>query len=154
MRRVLLVSAAAVSLSVPVSVALVGSSSPAFASSSLTCTKISGSSTGTVTFKKCDVPSADKKTYKSGSISYSDLTSTGGNLTWSSSGATTTVSGPTVSSPGRGLCNNYSTEEDITATVSGGTSVVTNDGDTLTADICVSRMTGKVSLVKGSTASL
>ncbi len=67
MRRVLVAAATALALSVPASVAsiaFVGSSSPAFASSSLTCARVKGKFSGSMTIEKCSVPSADKKTYK------------------------------------------------------------------------------------------
>ncbi len=158
MRRVLLAVAAAVSFSVPASVALVGTSSPAFASSSLTCTKLGGNFNTSITIKKCSVPSADKKTYKSASVVVATLAS-GGTFRWSSSGATTTLFPASITSPGRGRCGPYDTEQDITALVSGGTSVVTNGDDTFAADVCVynargSHPGGMTKLVKGTTVSI
>ena len=158
MRRVLLAIAAAVSFSVPASVALIGTSSPAFAASSLTCTKLGGNFNTSITIKKCSVLPADKKTYKSASVVVSTLAS-GGTFTWSSSGATTTLGPASITSPGRGRCSAYDTEQDITAIVTGGTSVVTNGGDTFTADVCVynprgNNPGGMTHLVKGTTVSI
>jgi hypothetical protein len=158
MRRVLLAVAAAVSFSVPASVALVGTSSPAFASSSLTCMKLSGNFNSSITIKKCSVPPADTKTYKSASVVVSTLAS-GGTFTWSKSGATTTLGPAIITSPGRGRCSGYDTEQDITATVTGGTSEVTNADDTFAADVCVynprgNNPGGMTKLVTGTTVSI
>ena len=158
MRRILLAVAAAVSFSVPASVALIGTSSPAFASSSLTCMKLGGNFNTSITTKKCSVPPADKKTYKSASVVVSTLAS-GGTFTWSSSGATTTLGPASITSPGRGRCGKYDTEQDITAIVTGGTSMVTSEGDTFAADVCVrnaspSHPGGMTKLVKGTTVSI
>ncbi len=158
MRRVLLAAAAVLSLSIPTSVGLLSNSSPAFASSTLTCTKVSGDFNTSITIRNCSVPSADEKTYKSASVVVSTLTS-GGTFTWSKSRATTTLGPATISSPGRGRCGRFDTEQDITASVTGGTSIVTSEGDTFSADVCVykttpSYMSGMTKLVKGTTASI
>ena len=156
MRRVLVAAATALALSVPASVAsiaFVGSSSPAFASSSLTCARVKGNFSGSMTIEKCSVPSADKKTYKIASTVVSSLTS-GGTFTWSNSGATTSLGSASISSIGKGRCNMYETEEDITATVTGGTSAVTQVGDSFSADVCVNKSDRNMSLVKKTTVSI
>jgi hypothetical protein len=145
-------AATVVALSVPASVALVGSSSPAFASSSLTCKSMTGKITTTVTISKCNVPKGDAKTYAKASGKASAL-AVGGTLTWSSSKATTVIGKPTVTSPGQGRCASGSTEEDATGSVTGGTAVVTKTGDTFAADVCISSA-GAITLVPGTTASL
>jgi hypothetical protein len=153
MRRVLLAAATAVALSVPASVAVVGNSSPAFASSSLTCKSMTGTITTTVTISKCNVPRGDGKTYAKATGKASSL-AVGGTLTWSSSKKTTIIGKPTVTSPGQGRCASGSTEEDATGSVTGGTAVVTKAGDTFAADVCLNNSTGALSLVPGTTASL
>lgn len=152
MRRVLLAAATAVALSVPASVALVGSATPAFAASSITCSSLTGTITTTVTVKTCTVPKADKRTYASASGSASSLAE-GGTLTWSTSKATTIISKPTLTSPGQGRCASGSTEEDAVGTVTGGTAVVTKVGDVFSADVCITAK-GKITLVSGTKASL
>ncbi|MGO8871671.1 MAG: hypothetical protein ACLQPH_09785, partial [Acidimicrobiales bacterium] len=56
------------SLPIPASVGLLSNSSPAFASSTLTCAKVSGDFNTSITIRNCSVPSADEKTYKSASV--------------------------------------------------------------------------------------
>jgi hypothetical protein len=158
MRRALLVAATAVALVAPVSVGLIDNSSPAFASSGLTCTKVSGDFHSSITIRKCAVPPTDRKGYGSASVVVSALAS-GGKFTWSKSGATTTLGPATISSPGQGRCGKFSTEQDITATVTGGTSVVTSAADTFSADVCVYKttpgyMSGMTKLVKGTMVSI
>lgn len=158
MRRVLLVAATAVALSVPASVGLVGISSPAFAVSALTCMKVSGHFNTSITIRKCTVPTTDRKGYGSASVVVSTLAS-GGTLTWSKSRATTTLGPASISSPGRGRCGRFSTEHDITAAVTGGTSAVTSTGNTFSADVCVYKttagyMSDMTKLVMGTTASI
>jgi hypothetical protein len=151
MRRILLMTAAVAAAAIPASVVIVGTSTPAFASYSLTCAKMSGTDTGTVTISKCDVPKADKKTYKSASGAAAALES-GGTITWSSSGATTTIAKPTLSS-GPGTCKKGDTEVTATGPVTGGTSTVTSSSDTFYAEVCVAS-NGALSLVKGTDAEL
>ena len=90
MRRILTMVALAATITIPASVAVttLGSAGPAFASSSVTCSKLKGSDSGTVTISKC-TPSGGKG-YKSASGTAATL-ATGGNITWKSSKATTTV---------------------------------------------------------------
>ena len=138
----------------PASIAIVGTSSPAFASSSLSCKKMTGNASSTVTISKCTpLTKAEKKLYKSASGN-SVARETGGTITWSSSGNTTTIGKPTVTSPGQGRCKKGNDEEDATGTVTGGTAAVTNAGDTFSADVCVNTSTGAIVLVKGTTADL
>jgi hypothetical protein len=158
MRRVLVAASTFIALCVPASVGLVGISSPAFAGSSLTCMKLSGDFNASITLRKCSVPLSDVKSYKAASVVVSTLAS-GGTFTWSKSGATTSLGPATISSLGRGRCGPYDTEQDITAAVTGGTSLLTGGGDTFSADVCVYKtttgsMSGMTKLVKGTTASL
>jgi hypothetical protein len=158
MRRVLFVTAIAVAFSVPASTGFVRASSPAFAGSVLTCTKVSGRFIASLIIRRCTVPLADRRTYGSASIVVSTLSS-GGTITWAKSGATTTLGPATITSPGRGRCGVFDTEHDISATVTGGTSAVTNKGDTFSADVCVYKttpayMNSMTKLVMGTTASI
>lgn len=154
MRRILLAAAAVGALSIPASVAIVGNASPASAASSLSCKKLSGNATSTVTIKKCSpLTKAEKKLYKSASGSSAALAN-GGTITWSPAGTTTVISKPTVTSPGQGRCKKNNVEEDATGSVTGGTAAVTHAGDTFSADICLNTATNAISLVKGTTAEL
>lgn len=158
MRRFVLVAATAVTLCLPISVGVVANSSPAYAVSGLTCASVSGRFNTSIAIRKCTVPSTDDKSYRSASVVVSTLTS-GGTFTWSKSGATTTLGPATISSPGRGRCASHDTEQDITATVTGGTSVVTGAGDTFSAALCVYKttpgyMSDMTKLVKGTTATI
>jgi hypothetical protein len=155
MRRLLTGAAVAVALSIPASVAAVGvvSSAPAFASSSITCTSLKGTITGTVTIGKC-TPSGGKG-YKSASAPASSLAS-GGTLTWTKSGATTTVS-LSVTSPGQGGCKKGYVEEDATGSVTAASTTgagIPAVGDATSARACADISNGKITLVKGSTFSL
>jgi hypothetical protein len=145
MRRLLVAAATALALSVPVSVAVVGTSAPAWAASSVSCGKL----TGTITITKCTPKSS---TNVSASAPASALTS-GGTLTWASSGGTTTVS-MTVTSPGQGGCKKGYTEYDANGTVTGGTSTYTHVHDVTSTRACVSTAKNKIALVKGTKALL
>jgi hypothetical protein len=149
MRRLLVAAATALALSVPASVAVIGTSAPAWAASSVSCGKLSGTITGNITITKCTPKSA---TNKSASAPASALTS-GGTLTWASSGGTTTVS-MTVTSPGQGGCKAGYTEYDANGHVTGGTSTYTHVGDVTSTRACVSTAKNKIALVKGTKALL
>jgi hypothetical protein len=158
-RRILTLAAVAAAFTIPVSAATVvlGSSSPASASSSLSCAKLTGNINNNVTITKCTpLTKAEKKTYKSGSAVALDLAE-GGTITWSSSGATTIISAPTLTT-GPGTCKtstkNPVTEETATGTVTGGNAAVTNNGDTFYAEVCVNNNSGAITLVKGTYALL
>ena len=154
-RRVLTLAAVAAAFTIPISTATVvlGGSSPATASSSLSCAKLTGNISTTVTISKCTpLTKAEKKTYKSASASTGVIAS-GGALTWSSSGTTTVISAP-VTSSGPGTCPKADTEVTATGTVTGGTAAVTASGDTFYAEVCANNKSGKLSLVKGTDALL
>jgi len=159
MRRVILGVAALATMAVPVGIVTLTMAPAANASSSITCTKLKGTETGVVTVSKCSVPSADKKTYKSLGGSAVQL-ATGGSLSWTSSGATTIVSAPTLSTPSGGCKATKpgkaptQTETLATGTVTGGTSAVTHVGDTYRIELCITIKNGKLSLVKGTVVSL
>jgi hypothetical protein len=158
MRRIVLVAVIAISLSTPVSAGLLVQVAPAYAVSGMTCTKVSGYFDGTLKVRRCAVPPADVHGYGSASVVASTLVS-GGTLTWAKSGATTILGPATITSVGRGRCGKYETEQDITATVTGGTAAVTAAGDTFSADVCVymtspGYMSTMTKLVKGTTATI
>ncbi len=155
MRRILTMVALAATITIPASVAVttLGSAGPAFASSSVTCSKLKGSDSGTVTISKC-TPSGGKG-YKSASGTAATL-ATGGNITWKSSKATTTVGDASVTSPGQGGCKKGSTEYDftgkVTAASTSGTGIPAVN-DTVSARACVTSK-GALSLVKGTVMDL
>jgi hypothetical protein len=113
--------------------------------SSVQCAKVTGNATGTMAISKCKPKAAG---YKSATA-----TAFGGTLTWKTSGRTTVASLDDTSSPGQGACPAGDTEEDVSGSVSGGTSTYTATGDTVAAQLCVSP-SGKLSLVKGTTFGL
>jgi hypothetical protein len=144
----------AAAISVPAAAATAGfTAGPAFAASSVTCTSLKGTDTGTVTIGKC-TPSGGKG-YKTASGAAASLAS-GGNITWSNSHATTTIGDTSVSSPGQGGCKKKTTEYDFTGTVTAASTSGTGIpkvGDAVSARACVAS-TGKLSLVKGTVMDL
>ncbi len=153
MRRILTVVAIAATITIPASVATLGAAGPAFASSSVSCTSLKGSDTGTVTIGKC-TPSGGKG-YKTASGAAATL-ATGGNITWKNSGATTTVGDASVTSPGQGGCKKKTTEYDFSGKVTAASTTgvgIPAVGDTVSARACVTS-SGKLSLVKGTSMEL
>jgi hypothetical protein len=128
-------------------------SGQAFASSSVSCTGLKGTETGTITISKCS-PSGGKG-YKSASGASVSL-ATGGNITWSNSGATTTIGDTNVSSPGQGSCPKKQTEYEYTGTVTAASTSGTGIpkvNDSVSGEVCVAS-SGKITLVKGTTLDL
>jgi hypothetical protein len=150
--------AAALVLAAPMSLAVAGSATPAFASGGgITCGHLKGtwdgisSTEGAATIGKC---SPMDKQNKTGSTTFAELL-TGGTITWSKSGDTTDFSSSFVGSIGPDCSTKNGTVEFIiTGTVTGGTSTYTQAGDPVSASFCVNGKTGKVKLVKGTTLSL
>jgi len=153
MRRVIMGVAALATLAVPVGIATVTLAPAAGATVSLTCAKLSGSETGSVTVKKCSVPKADKKTFKSLLAANATALATGGTLTWSSSGDHVTVGTPTLSSAPPGTCPSKDTAEVATGTVTVGDGVVTHNGDTFKTTVCIAS-NGKLKNAKGTVVDL
>lgn len=155
MRRRLTLVATGVALCIPTSVAPLIVSSTAGAASSITCSKLTGSASTTVTISKC-LPSAGNG-YKKASVSWDDLIN-GGDLTWSSSGATTTI-GDTSSYGIIGACHHGHGDEivmqgTVTAASSGGTGVPAV-GDTFSAFVCQYDLpTQKFTLMPGTEVNL
>ena len=152
MRRLIMLLAALATVVVPASIVVLAQAAPANAAVSLTCTKLKGTETGSVTVKKCSVSKADKKLYKSVTAPHALDLATGGTLTWSSSGTTTTVGAPTLTSPS-GNCPTKDSEELAVGRVTGGTSAVTHAGDTFRAEVCITS-SGKITLAKGTVVDL
>ncbi len=154
MRRLLLTAAAIASMAIPASV-IVGTATPSFATSSVTCTGLKGTISGTVTIKTCS-PSGGKA-YKSASGAAASL-ATHGTITWKG-GGTTTISGGSavVASPNKcAAVKAGDLEYSFSATVSAATTVgvgIPKVGDTVSANACVSTK-GKISLAPGSVMHL
>ena len=116
----------------------------------VTCTKVSGSSTGTIVVSKC---SPKAKTNKSGSFTGTSWAPGGsGTLLWRTSAQSSMFALADFGQLGQGACKVKSTEEILSGTVTGGTSTYTRTGDPFAFHICVTKH-HKVSLVKGTTAS-
>jgi hypothetical protein len=153
MRRFRVVTAAAVALLIPASVVTVAISGTASAASGVTCSKIVGTTSGTVTIEKC-TPSAGKE-YKKASAPATDL-ATGGTITWNGK-ATTTIGDATVGGgSSQGSCkkgsDEYTFKGTITAASTTGTGIPAK-GDAVSAEACVSS-SGKISLVPGTVMDL
>jgi hypothetical protein len=80
MRRLLMGVAALTTVALPISVAVVVAAPAANAGVSLTCAKIKGSETGSVTVLKCSVSKADKKTYKEATAAHASALITGSSV--------------------------------------------------------------------------
>ena len=142
MRRMMLVVAA---LAIPVAAATVGLAGSAGASAPVSCTKVTGTTTGTLTFKGCG-------TLGKGSAPAASL-GTGGTITWKGKKSGTTTFSVTVSSPGQGGCKAGSTEYDATGTVSADTSGKVGVGSAVSGRACVDA-SGNVTLVKHTVFAL
>ena len=122
---------------------------------SATCTRVTG--TTTIAFKSCLWTIRNTFTSTpSASLRESSLAA-GGHLTWEvahpqtgSARATSVVSLPSLSSPGRGICPSGFTEQDFSGILSAGF----NAGDSVTAQLCRKTKTGPFELAPGTTAGL
>ena len=145
MRKIMMVVAA---LAIPMSAAtvgIIGIAGPAGASSPVTCTKVSGSLTGTVHFKGCSTPFG-----KASAVGTS--LATGGTISWAGKHPGSVSLAGSVSSAGQGICSSGSTEydaSDVVTAVSGSAGSVVKVGDHGSGAFCVSK-TGRLSLVKGT----
>jgi hypothetical protein len=154
MRRLFTVAAVVVALSIPASVATVAVAGPAFAGTGITCTGLKGTITTTVTISKC-TPSGGKG-YKTASAPATDL-ATGGNITWKSSGATTTIGDASYSGGTQGSCKKGNDEYMFTGTVTAASTTGTGIpavGDAVSATACVETKNGKITLLKGTKMDL
>jgi opacity protein-like surface antigen len=155
MRRLLTAAAVVVALSIPASVATVAVAGPAFAGTGITCTGLKGTITTTVTISKC-TPSGGKG-YKTASAPATDL-ATGGNITWKSSGATTTIGDASVGGgTSQGSCKKGNIEYTFTGQVTAASTTGTGIpavGDPVSATACVETKNGKITLLKGTAMDL
>ena len=154
-RRLMTMAAVAAALTIPVSAAtVIGSGSNAFASSSIQCTSLKGTITGTVTIGKC-TPSGGKG-YKTASGTSTSLASSG-TLTWSKSKATTGIDDGNAVGPITGTkCSKKDTAYSFTATVSAASTTGTGIpkvGDAVSATACVAK-SGKITLEPGTVMEL
>lgn len=104
---------------------------------------------GEFTVSKC-VPQWGQAKSASGSAT---ILQSGGTLTWTPNGQTTTVS-LSSSSPGQGACKKGHTEEDISGTVTGGTSTYTFPGSPVSIHLCDDAKTGRVSRMGNTSVTL
>lgn len=157
-RRLFAAVVTAAALAVPASVAAVGIVPVGTAyASGISCTglKLSGTlASGTLTISKC-TPSAGKG-YKDATASTTVLASGSGNLTWSNSHATTTVSiTPTAGTQGpckKGYVEYFATGSVTAASTSGvGIPAV---GDSVNASVCIDILKNKLALAPGTSFSL
>ncbi len=119
-----------------------------YATAKVTCAKLGGRASATVTLSSCTPTSA---TNGSASGSGSLLTS-GGAFTWKTSGGTT-IGRWSSSSPGSGTCATSSTEHELSGVITGGTSTYTRKGDPVSIDYCQGPE-GAVSLAPSTTAKV
>jgi hypothetical protein len=148
MRRFAIAMGVAATLAIPLTGLAVGSASAAPAKPTVkapSCAKLTGTISSTVTYSKC-TPKNKKDKSAGGSVASLETT---GTITWSPSGQTTTASFNFAS--GSGKCPKKDTQEDVTGTVTGGTSTYTATGQAIAQTVCVSSA-GKLSLAKGTVA--
>ncbi len=159
MRRLFTVAATVAALAVPASVATAGfvEAGTAGAASGIQCSSVKLKGTlagGTLTFAKC-TPSGGKG-YKDATASTAALEVPNSNLTWSKSGATTTVS-ITATSPGQGVCGKGYVEYDANGTVTGASTTgvgVPAVGDVISGTACIDLTKNKLKLAPGTTFNL
>ena len=142
MRRLMLAVAA---LAVPISATAVGFGGSAGAASPVSCTKVTGTTTGSLTFKGCG-------TLGKGSAPAASLAS-GGTITWKGKKSGSTTFSVTVTSPGQGGCSAGSTEYDATGTVTADTSGKVGVGSAVSGRACGSG-SGAITLVKHTVFAL
>jgi hypothetical protein len=137
-------------IAVTASLALVAMGGVAYASSSVTCKKVSGTIKTSFIISSC-LPANPKDVTASAPISA--LATGKGTLIWSPSKQTTMISTkPTVK--GQGGCGTGNTEYDVLGTVTGGNSTYTKKGDVVKGRACVNGKTFALSLVPGTVLSL
>jgi len=150
MRRILLTAAMGLGAAVPIGAAVVAAA-PQVASaagSSVQCSKLTGTATGSVTISKC---APANKQYKSATAPTASLAGGGGTITWAPSGNTSTIT-VTFKQATKNRCGS-GTEYDAKGKVTGGTANYTKTGDKVKVDVCLSS-SGNVTLVPGTKAAL
>jgi hypothetical protein len=145
MRRLILAVMVTGAMAVPMTAAAVSVGSPAWASSSVKCAKLSGSATTTATISSCTPKNAS---YVSASGKASALES-GGPITWSPSKKTTDLSKPSFKQVTPDKCPAGDSEYSIKGSVTGGTATYTKKGNSVSALVCVTS-TLSFSLLKGT----
>lgn len=162
MHRLFTAAAVAAALAIPASVATVGlvSTTAGAAGSSISCTGLKGTISGTITIKKCSPVSpvkATAKAFKSASAPSASL-ATGGNITWNGGGVTTIGDAVVTGGTSQGPCKSGSDEYNFTGQVTGQTggsgTGVPAVGDAVSASACVASKNGKISLAPGTTMKL
>jgi hypothetical protein len=147
MRRIMLTMAA---LSIPLAAStagLVALAGPAGASAPVSCTKVTGSATGNLTFKGCGGGLGK------GSAPAAALSGTG-TITWKGHHkGTTTITITSITNPTVSRCAKGSTEFDASGSVTADTSGKVTVGSAVSGDACVSAA-GAVSLVKHTVFTL
>ena len=152
MRRMTL---AVVALAIPISAASLTFAGPAGAAphkatkaaSAQTCTKVTGTISGNLTFSGCTGGLGK------GSALATSL-QTGGTITWQGKGKGGTSFSMAVSTPSSNGCSKGFTEYDGTGTVTADTSKKVAIGSSVSARACVDLTTGAVTLVKHTNFSL
>ncbi len=134
MRRLIRAATVVLALSGPASIATVAGSTPAWASSTVTCTKLYGYASGSYKFslRKCTPRTTEKNLAGFGTT----LTRVGGptTYTWTWNGGATTIVSLTVVQ--MGTCPPGYTAYTDTGSVTGGTSTLTQVGDSIQMNVC------------------
>jgi hypothetical protein len=145
MRKIMLAVAA---LAIPMSAStlgIVGTAGAAGAATPVTCAKVTGTLTGTVTFRGCSTK------FGKGSAQGTAL-ATGGTITWKGKHPGSVSLSGSVTSPGQGTCPAGSREYDASDTVTavtGSAAAILQVGDAGSAEVCVTSA-GRLTLVKGT----
>jgi hypothetical protein len=151
MRRFPVAIALVAALAVP-SAAVVGLSGTAGAGNAVlgtSCAKLAGTALGNVTISTC-IP--HQATYASASAKSSTLAA-GGTLKWKTSGKTTIIAAPTLTTVATPHCTVAgSTEDHAVGAITGGTATYTKKGEKFTANVCISPA-GALSLAIGTKAT-
>jgi hypothetical protein len=157
MRRYLFVAATAIALCVPSSLATMIVGGPAFASSSITCSKLTGFTNLTIAISRCTPRGGTGYEWLVGAAG--PILSGGGPMTWEPSFALTEIGDTNVTLVLSDACKDPTGNEEIslTGTVTEASTSGTGIpavGDTFSALICENLRNGKVKLVKGTEADL
>jgi hypothetical protein len=114
----------------------------------VSCKKVSGKITGTVSISTCS-PVVTGYTTLSGQAT---KLVAGGTLTWAPNKKTTIIK-DTATQKGTG-CKAPAKEYDVTGSVTGGTATYTKKGDIIKGRVCVNTTLGTVALVPGTSITL
>lgn len=132
MRRILLVVSALAIPAAAASAGTIATASGAWASTPITCAKVTGSLTGTVHFKGCTTPLAKGNAVGTG-------LATGGTLSWQGKHPGSVSFTGSVTTPGQGSCPAGSKEyvaSEVVSAVSGSAGVVFQVGDSVSGTAC------------------